>query len=1228
MKIAKLFVLGALLLMGNSVMAADWNVRTAPTVSDVKAEAVDFEADHEYLLYNTGAKVFFSQGNSWGTRASGDAHQEHALRMYFTQHVPADGAWDGKTYIFKIYSSIRSTNYAWRECFFDSDVAMFVDRGSQTNLYWEIQDMGGKVYRLKAAEANPNFKSDGTQYVGYDVNSTHDTTNLSDDIYDPEANPLSPMLTEGEGNSVDWVFYDAGIFKTYEKAEALKAAAEEAEAEGIDISEYVALYNNASTTAAAFEEAISDLQEKRNANLGNATADKPTSATSFIVNPDFVGNNMSGWSGDGFGTANAKDNAEHYSKNYNTYQTIEGLPNGVYALGVNAFYRAGNPEPAYANYKANNADSRNAKLYAVAGTDTLMTSIVSPYKGAPTEQVGVGGEASATDGDVTYWIPNNMEAGEYYMHTLNLYANSVFNAVEDGTLTIGVRKDVTIGGDWTLFDDFSLTYYGNGADAYQKWLTTTVADLNVYGDAELPTHTAKYAEDYNSIFGELAGKTVSTKAEVIAAVQAAEGATDALTLNISLWAKLAALVEEAKEVAADQTLNPAYTEPLNDWADFESEEIFGALALTNEELQALIEEKTEEIDEARKHPFVAGADMTNLLKNPNFTGNAEGWTVEAVSGGNVGYGSNCFEAWNNGGFDIYQIVENAPKGIYEISVQGFYRYGRSAYADYLAQEIEEVRPGKAPVYVYMNDNQTSFTNVYGDPVQITDASFYDGTGFASEIGDDGVTYYFPNDMASAAVAFNNGMYTQSAFGVVANEGDVLRIGAKGNSSQLNDSWCIWDNFKLTFQGFDDAETVRPILVKALETSNGLIKSTMGKSVKAELQTAIDNATAALEGTEGEPMFNALSALLTANSVATESIALFAALETALDNLAGAIADAKAGKDVEDAATALYNDITGKKGDGELENSDVEGLLAEIADMVKKLAVPEEMTNASDANPVDCTSMIVNPTYDTNNEGWTASPAVNYGVAEVWNANFDAYQDLSDLPAGTYTVTVQGFYRYGDIAKEVSTYGENPEANNYLTLYALVGESEYATAMPRLAKEGIENHTSKVTIDGETGAKSYDAGDDLTVDNWHWAWLPDTELVASADSTTATGMRIVNGMSTANIVFEQGRFAGTEVTFVVGEEGTARIGLKKQEETNTQDSWCIWDNWKLTYYGPNSDKKPTETGIKDAATGNAAVVKTELFNISGARINSAAKGVVIVKETLSNGAVKVRKVTVK
>ena len=1239
MKISKLFVLGALMLVGSSAMAEIVDgVRQQP-----KPQTVGFQAEEEYYLYNVDAAQFFTQGNAWGTQASTSVSS--GLKVKFAKYTLDGADWDGKTYLFNDYR-----NNAWFYVFFDNEAAMYVDLGNQTdkNTGWEVETNGGGTFRLSASSTVPTnipgktqtftgglTKVDG-QYVGLDLSSNAANT------------ALHPFLEPGEGICLNWAFvtieeYEALIpqLEVYAASIPLKEQLDKAKEIGADVTEQEAVYLNENSTVeeinAAIEaaKAIIEAKEKELARgeMAKATADSPVSATPFIVNPDFAGNDgKTGWSGTAFGAVGAKDNAEHYEKTYNTYQTVKGLPAGVYALGVNAFYRAGNAGPAFENFRANNEASKNAKLYAFNGVDTLQTSIVSPYKGAPTEKTDVGSESSASANGVTYYIPNNMEAAEYYMHTLGLYGNTVFNTVEadSDSLTIGVRKDVTIGADWTIFDDFSLTYYGAGADAYQKWYDVTVDNLDVYAGQEITAnHTAKYVEEYEAAFAELRGVKVADKAEVLAALSVAEetgvAAANALALNISLWAQFEALIPVAKEVAANEALDENYRWEIGDWVDFDGPDALAALELTNEELQETIDNVSKMIDEARKHPAGTETDMTGMLVNPNFTGNADGWTREAVSGGNVAYGSNCYEAWNNASFDIYQKVADAPKGIYRISVQGFYRYGRGRYQDYLNQDVDEVKPGKAPVYIYLNDNLTSFTNVYGDPVEITDDAFYNGTQFESFAGEDGVTRYYPSDMASGARAFDAGMYTQSAYGVVANDGDVLRIGVKGNSSQTGDSWAIWDNFKLTWLGYDNVELVQPILEETLPISEALLKSTMGKSVKAALEEAINDAKAALGGTEGEPMFNALSALLTANTNANASVAVFKELQTAVYDLSAAIVAAVSGVDVMEEAGELRDEIAGKIDAGEYEDSDVEGLLTEINTMIKRLNVPEEMNNASDANPVDCTSMIVNPDYNNgNNDGWTLdkNPGFNMGLIEVYNNNFDEYQVLEGLPEGTYTVTVQGFYRYGSTENEYDTYTENPEANNYLTLYALVGEDEFVAAMPRLAKDGAEEHTSTLVKDG-----NFVAGDDLSEgDAWQWAWM--TEPEANADSTAATGIRIANGMIPVAGLFEAGKFAGTEVTFKVGEDGKARIGLKKQEETNTPESWCIWDNWKLTYYGPNSSKDLT-TGIVIAETvNNATVVKTELFNVNGVRVNSAAKGIILVKETLSNGAVKVKKVTVK
>ena len=71
---------------------------------------------------------------------------------------------------------------------------------------------------------------------------------------------------------------------------------------------------------------------------------------------------------------------------------------------------------------------------------------------------------------------------------------------------------------------------------------------------------------------------------------------------------------------------------------------------------------------------------------------------------------------------------------------------------------------------------------------------------------------------------------------------------------------------------------------------------------------------------------------------------------------------------------------------------------------------EEQTVTAD-NPVDKTSLIVNPEHNDGTNGWGFyTPGVNYGVAEMYNQTFETYQSINDIPNGVYALTVRGFFR--------------------------------------------------------------------------------------------------------------------------------------------------------------------------------------------------------------------------
>ena len=1234
MKFTKLLVLGALLLCGSGVAKAE--IKDGVRQQPKPAKTLAFQADTEYYLYNVGADQFFTQGNAWGTQASTGYS---GLKVKFIKSVTDGTEWDGKTYLFTDYR-----NNGWFYVFFDSETAMFVDLGGQTdkNTGWEVEEGANNTFRLSASSVVPTKIPDKSQtftggltkiegqYVGLDLSGSATTA-------------LSPFLTPGDNIHVDWTFVTVEDYETispllelYEAALPLKALIDKAKEIGANVSAEEAVYLNEDSSLEELNAAIKSAEEaitKREQEMAqegyeNATVENPVDVTSlFIKNPSFDGNKYDGWSGDAFGGYNPKDNAEHYNKTYNTWQQLTGLKEGIYRVNVHAFYRAGNAEPAYANYKANNEASKYAKIFAVTGSDSLVNSIASPYTAALTEKMAAGNWSSATDEEtgITYYIPDNMVAADAFFSAGYCNDNSVLTVVSNEQLKIGVRKDKTIGGDWSIFDDFSLTYLGNGDDAYALAATTIAATLPDYSNLDENTvFTQSYLDAYNEAKAALA--TATGKDAIKAAIAAAQETAAAFELNMNLWKKYEELCLRAKEVAANEDYNELAREPLGDY-EMDLADNLNARILTNEELQALCDEIETAIDKAVRAPK-DGADVTSYLVNPDFSTNDDtGWTGRSTI---TDIAHSCAEAYEKKNFDFYQVVKDAPLGVYEISLKGFFRNGSNdaawpAYRDNGAPE--------ATAFVYMNGKQTPLKNCYDykfplSDFDLSDEHIYGPTPYAlleangdSLVNENGESLWVPNGMSTSQDVFDKGYYVSSAFGLVAKAGDEMRVGIKGSLG--TSCWAIWDDFRLTYRGFQ-RDIVLGVLDEEIANVEKFKKLLIGKNVRNIIDEKLAAAVAAREFEKGQDMFDALTDLFTVGDTVRSSETIFVNLNTAYERLNTAIPTSIASMETIQEANILVNSIYENvialaPEAVEWTDDNANEAIEAIDQMIKKLGIPDGMEKADDENPMDVTTIIQNPSYDDGtNTGWTldANPGFNSGLIEVYNANFNEYQDI-DLPAaGTYTVGAQGFYRFGFADKEYETYTANPEENNNLLLYVKIGDEETTVPMPRLASDGSEEYTSHTVKDGQ-----FVAGDDLTAGNeWMWSWM--TEPVAAEDSTSATGVRIINGMIPVASKFAEGKFAQS-LTFKITEPGTVRIGLKK--EVQEDGNWCIWDSWKLTYFGANSSKPVT--GI-DAAFSNGQTARYEYYNLNGTRISTPQRGVMIVKQTMSDGTVKVRKAVVK
>ena len=187
------------------------------------------------------------------------------------------------------------------------------------------------------------------------------------------------------------------------------------------------------------------------ARMATASPANPVDATFLIACPDFgVGDTRFGvWDGGPVlggpeKTASGVNLcAERWNLNFDVHQIISGIPNGVYRLECQGFYRAGAP--------GTTATAAGAFLYANDAETPLMNILD-------------GGKRSSANGYTTkagnIYVPNSMTDASIAFTANGYAANELLVTVTDNRLRLGIRKRTLIAEDWTIFDRFRLTYLG------------------------------------------------------------------------------------------------------------------------------------------------------------------------------------------------------------------------------------------------------------------------------------------------------------------------------------------------------------------------------------------------------------------------------------------------------------------------------------------------------------------------------------------------------------------------------------------------------------------------------------------------------------------------------------------------------------------------------------------------------------------------------------------------
>lgn len=1173
MKISKLFVLTALSLSASSAMAAIVDgVRQKPTVPRTFTE---FALNDTVYLYNVGADMFFCGANDYNTRASvGEKGHKIAFveiedGVLFRDSAEAKSAWKGVS-----VAEAAGDNGIW------------VDQPDWTYRFWNVTKVGD-AYRIENA-TKTEIKD---MFLGW--NGHADNTRM----YFFAADEL------GDTAKVDWKFMKPEVYQAYEasiavflKAQELKVQLDAAKEKNVNVADQENIYLNESATMEQLEDAITQVKAAiAKAAEDAASVAKPADLTSSIANPNFDGHVSTGWKGDapgwGAGGQEPSDVAEQYNKNFDTYQELADMPKGVYMLSANGFFR--NADDGWSEYK--NGTNKFAKLYAVADEKEMTQPLTSRWSCLNTQPMAgntdfgpEAAEAQVTVDEVTYYAPNNPAAARLYFGK-GFYQNNLFFSIDGGSVKLGVKKtEDNSGTDWTVFDNFKLTYFGNKAEAYQYWLTEAIKNGNKYDK------NTQCTEDYLDAYDNAAvGATASTRDEVLAKLAAIKSAEDSLIANINLWKDLAALYSEAEAVQADRNISADWKEDLQD----EMNEVARAqktLSLDNDELRELIAEFADIISETKKH-LAPGTDCTYYLTNADFQKGAEGWSGSPAIGGDP---NKCAEAYNKK-FDIYQELKNAPVGVYEIEVQSFFRLERdqAAYDKWLAGTQT------APGVVYMNQAETPLKCVFSEP-KADGILGYEADGQTPIMyTESGVNKFdgnwYPNNMTTAAEAFAAGLYKTSAFGLVAKDGDPMRIGVKGDCTGPN--WAIFDNFKLTYHEYR-ADVVQSAMLSALNDLNTAIEGkAYGKNVKDSV-TLIAQAAADVDKEDGKAMFAILTEVYDLNERTKTSIALFDKLTTAKTSLASLL-ESPINEAAANDAALLCDEIQGKIDQGNLTDADAKTYLEQIAEMTTKVNTPP-YEDASDDDPVPMTSLIQTPGFEkienevkTNSiEGWENPDGYNFGnddkqkgayALEFYQKTFDMYQDIIGLPNGTYEVGVQLFNRIGGFDNDYKEFAKNPKAAQAY-LYAVSG-GKTSSAPAVCATAGALTKDPQIT--GE-----------------------------SSQTFEGTTYYMPNDMVSCGQFFDMGLYKTSLIVKVT--ENKLRIGVKKTEQIG--DDWVLLDNFTLTYFGENSQKEASDD-VAGINTINVRGAKSEFFTLDGRKTIAAQKGIFIQKIVLENGKVLVRKV---
>ena len=1007
----------------------------------------------------------------------------------------------------------------------------------------------------------------------------------------------------------------------------------------VDFSEAKTAYDNTQSDAKTLAEAEAKIGELQDAyDIAHATVDKPGDITSQLTNVD--GSSATDWTRTWLGDGRAGDfhlNTWSVEGNNNadgTNMVVNFLEDWVAkgnTLSDQKFQR--NPvKVAPGAYKI----TANIRVYNESGADYMKGAYL--FGNVSRNSLFANEDEAQT---------NAVEGAKYntYNNMLNYWKDGFETYAivpKDGTLTFGVMIE-NANYNWVAAKNFRVYYMG---DSYESLdYVRKNSDMFAQPFPEETFAMQQLLDDYNNAIPNY-GKAQNAE-ELLDAVQKLVSLSESVQNNANAYKAYKDRVDGLKAGIenGEIDLDGPDADILFDYLDDLGEELgpdsetsveygfkngYSAYIIANRLLKT--EEITEELeflnklyDAAVRTSLKDGTDLTNLIVNPGFEeelvdGKGKGWSLDTSKGGTGSLtnwrggdsdGKNyCAEAYEQN-FDVYQEIEGVKDGIYEVSVQAFYRGGwpEAAWNNY--KKDPEMK-GDAKVYseVYLNEFSTPIRNVMeitlDDVSQFTSKDNYSSFAVTGE-GGETTNVFVPNGMASASTSFSledpEKNYTMSAYGLVTD--GKIRLGIRRLTTPPSNAgtWTLWDNFKLTYRAKNPELAAQVLDAKAKEL-NELLKTSEENMTDPVIQNSVyayteSQKTDLSDAAKYEVLIETNDALVAAK----ENILQVGAYKTANEAYLAACDELEKVDESQEAEIWNQIDEMDDELDGDafrsLSTEDLVTLIAKVEDFTKEVqaAIDDiklaqkvaEMADATDDKPYDATSWIINPdmedaSQDSNADaskkmaGWDfwkakgngpvkGSDGINGRSLEAWSGTigaeleFTAYQTLTGLPAGKYKLSAKAANASNGVAADETLWADPEKAATgraYLCAILSDGENEKAVSTP------VEPN-----VGSATAANTY------------------------------------------------------TVTFTVEEGNDVKIGF--QSIGTMPFRWFMCDDFTLTYYGTESAKVDSTDegdvvaieGVEETAPATKAIAG--IYNASGAKIATLQKGINIVKYT--DGSVK-------